>query len=166
MLRSTQADVIVCDYNYIFDPAVYLRHLFQENDHDDSILIIDEAHNLYSRAMDYYSPSLRRADIRACLQSLPFDETLARDLAAWLRSLEKFFSSLSASGKEQFGSETKFPVELPRAFFFKKRDEAERLALRYFLYRFGQRRPTVEDPMRRSWRTSSRSSSTAASRSI
>jgi DNA excision repair protein ERCC-2 len=148
MMRSEQADVVVCDYNYIFDPAVYLRHFFQENDHDDCILIIDEAHNLYGRAMDYYSPSLRRADIRECLQSLPFDEALADDLSAWLRSLDKFFTQLRESGDEQFGEEKKFPVTLPRVFFYKKRDEAEKLAMRYFIYRFGQRRATVEDPIK------------------
>jgi Rad3-related DNA helicase len=148
MLRSEQADVVVCDYNYIFDPAVYLRHFFEENAHDDCVLIIDEAHNLYGRAMEYYSPSLRRADVRACLGALPFDEALAEDLAAWLRSLEKFFTQLRESGEERFGEEKKFPVALPRAFFYRKRDEAEKLAMRYFIYRFGQRRAAVEDPIK------------------
>jgi len=148
MMRSVESDVVVCDYNYIFDPAVYLRHFFQENAHDDCVLILDEAHNLYGRAMDYYSPSLRRVDIRACLQELPFEESLAEDLAAWLRSLEKFFTQLREAGDEQFGEEKKFPVSLPRVFFYRKRDEAEKLAMRYFIYRFGQRRATVEDPIK------------------
>ena len=57
------ADIIVGDYNYIFDPSVYLRRLFFKKEHSDWILIIDEAHNLYQRGMDYFSPEIRSKDI-------------------------------------------------------------------------------------------------------
>jgi len=36
-----QADVIVCDYNYIFDPYVGLKAYSQENDYGDCVLIVD-----------------------------------------------------------------------------------------------------------------------------
>ena len=50
VLRSPeQADVIVCDYNYIFDPYVGLKAYQQENDYGDCVLVVDEAHNLVDR---------------------------------------------------------------------------------------------------------------------
>ena len=39
------AECIICDYNYVFDPRVYLRRFFQE-ENGDYIFLIDEAHNL------------------------------------------------------------------------------------------------------------------------
>jgi DNA excision repair protein ERCC-2 len=51
-------DVIVGDYNYVFDPGASLKRVFQDGDPSDVILLIDEAHNLYERGMAYYSPAL------------------------------------------------------------------------------------------------------------
>ena len=53
-----QADVVVCDYNYIFDPYVGLKAYQQENDYGDCVLIVDEAHNLVDRGRAYFSPEL------------------------------------------------------------------------------------------------------------
>ena len=53
-----QADVIVCDYNYIFDPYVGLKTYQQDNDYSDCVLVVDEAHNLVDRGRGYYSPEL------------------------------------------------------------------------------------------------------------
>ena len=54
---ALECDVILGDYNYIFHPHIRLRRFFNVP-HKDSILIIDEVHNLPDRANDYYSPSL------------------------------------------------------------------------------------------------------------
>ena len=53
------SDCIICDYNYIFDPAVALRHFFGEGKKTgDYLFLIDEAHNLVERARDMYSAEL------------------------------------------------------------------------------------------------------------
>lgn len=57
---SQDADMVICDYNYVFAPrsafgrmsAITVDQAGKPN------LVIDEAHNLPSRAMEYYSPSL------------------------------------------------------------------------------------------------------------
>jgi DNA excision repair protein ERCC-2 len=139
-------DVHVCDYNYVFDPSVYLKHFFQDNRHRDKILIIDEAHNLYSRAMDYYSPSLCRADIRDLLERLPHDPRLGPDLGKWLRSIDAEFRELSKIGREDHGNAPKYEVELPVAFFERKRDELEALTIRYHLYRVTNKIAAADDP--------------------
>jgi len=57
---ACQADVVICDYNYVFAPRSALRRLadLSVDQAGKPNLVIDEAHNLPSRAMDYYSPAL------------------------------------------------------------------------------------------------------------
>ena len=53
---SEQADVIICDYNYAFDPRVRLRRYFDARTR--AALLIDEAHNLPERARDMLSAQI------------------------------------------------------------------------------------------------------------
>ncbi|MBE6049212.1 MAG: ATP-dependent DNA helicase [Clostridium sp.] len=50
-------DCVICDYNYIFDPKVYLRRICDENG-ESNIVLVDEAHNLVDRARNNYSAKL------------------------------------------------------------------------------------------------------------
>jgi DNA excision repair protein ERCC-2 len=58
-----EADVVICDYNYVFAPRAALAGITAiGNDQTGKPnLVIDEAHNLPSRTMDYYSPVLSSA---------------------------------------------------------------------------------------------------------
>lgn len=60
---SLFSDMIICDYNYVFDPNVYLRRYFSEGGSGSFIFLIDEAHNLVERAMKMYSASIVKEDI-------------------------------------------------------------------------------------------------------
>lgn len=51
------SDCVICDYNYVFDPRVYLRRFFDESG-GDYVLLIDEAHNLVDRAREMFSAEL------------------------------------------------------------------------------------------------------------
>ena len=51
------SDAIICDVNYLFDPRVSLKRLFDEHKRN-SVLLIDEAHNLVDRAREMYSASI------------------------------------------------------------------------------------------------------------
>ena len=56
---TAQSDVIICDYNYVFAPNAALVRYFEEEHKNHLVqLVIDEAHNLHSRAMEHYSPTL------------------------------------------------------------------------------------------------------------
>lgn len=55
---SLFSDAIICDYNYVFDPNVYLKRFFAEGVNGNYIFLIDEAHNLVDRAMEMYSAVL------------------------------------------------------------------------------------------------------------
>jgi DNA excision repair protein ERCC-2 len=115
------ADVVVGDYNYYFDRSAMLYALTTGNAWRISVLV-DEAHNLYSRACSMYSADLARGEtvaVRADLPNLlrkPADEVLNQwDLLvaatqrnepatpwsllnevpeAWLRSLQRFNSAV------------------------------------------------------------------------
>ncbi len=56
------SDAIICDYNYAFDPNVYLRRFFTNEKQNDYIFLIDEAHNLVDRAREMYSAILYKDD--------------------------------------------------------------------------------------------------------
>ena len=55
------ADVVICDYNYIFDPMVSLKRMAGR----PLTLLIDEAHNLPSRVRDMLSAVLSSRDLAA-----------------------------------------------------------------------------------------------------
>ncbi len=59
---SLFADAIICDYNYVFDPRVYLKRFFADGVQRDYIFLIDEAHNLLERGREMYSASLFKSD--------------------------------------------------------------------------------------------------------
>lgn len=59
---SLFADAIICDYNYVFDPNVYLRRFFSNEKKGDMVLLVDEAHNLVERGREMYSARLVKED--------------------------------------------------------------------------------------------------------
>jgi len=57
---ALEADIIICDYNYVFAPRSSTGRIAEIciGQAGKPNLVIDEAHNLAARAMDYYSPVL------------------------------------------------------------------------------------------------------------
>lgn len=58
---SLFSDGIICDYNYLFDPHVYLKRFF-ESGGGNYLFLIDEAHNLLERGREMYSAQLVKED--------------------------------------------------------------------------------------------------------
>ena len=50
-------DIVICDYNYMFDPISYMKRYFDE-DTSHFLALVDEAHNLVDRARGMYSSSI------------------------------------------------------------------------------------------------------------
>lgn len=59
---SLWCDIIICDYNYLFDPRVYLKRFFI-NKKEEYCFLIDEAHNLIDRARDMYSAEICKKSV-------------------------------------------------------------------------------------------------------
>ena len=62
---ASWADNIICDYNYVFDPNVYLKRFFAEGTRGDYLFLVDEAHNLVERSREMYSAEIYKEDFLA-----------------------------------------------------------------------------------------------------
>lgn len=87
---SEWCDVIICDYNYAFDPIVEFRRYFSGRDSAQKYaFLIDEAHNLPDRVGEMYSATLRRSDLERLAAEFGAEETL------WNVELEAVISAVS-----------------------------------------------------------------------
>lgn len=55
-------DAIIGDYNYLFNPVVYLKRFFGESP-GEYVFLVDEAHNLVDRSRDMYSAALHKSTV-------------------------------------------------------------------------------------------------------
>lgn len=65
---SMWCDVIVGDYNYLFDPVVSLKRFFEQG--GDYLFLVDEAHNLPDRAREMHSATLYKQNISQAKKAL------------------------------------------------------------------------------------------------
>ena len=104
---SVWADAVICDYNYVFDPQVYLRRHFADEGGAYGFLV-DEAHNLVDRARDMFSADLdsceilevKRAtkkDAPRCSKALAQLHTVMRKLGNAKKSLDEPFEASDSS---------------------------------------------------------------------
>ena len=101
---SEYCDIVICDYNYLFDCRVYLRRYFDMFDgvsasskkHLPSYaVLVDEAHNLPDRARNMYSHTLRTSSLRRVLSDFGPTEQEQR----LKRSLEELISHIDSYDK-------------------------------------------------------------------
>ncbi|MFD1019920.1 helicase C-terminal domain-containing protein [Thalassobacillus hwangdonensis] len=85
-------DVIICDYNYIFDPRVALKRLMSE-DKKHTAILVDEAHNLVERSREMYSAVLTKDEFVRLKQMDGMDESLNQVVDA----IESEFRNLNAN---------------------------------------------------------------------
>ncbi len=108
-------DVVICDYNYVFDPNVYLRRFFAEGERAECVFLVDEAHNLVERGRSMYSADLVKEDFlkfKKVFQNhntkiVSALERCNREMLEWKRSCEKY----EVLDEESLG---KFPFSLMR----------------------------------------------------
>jgi DNA excision repair protein ERCC-2 len=69
---AEEADVVICDYNYVFAPRTAFSRMVATRigQAGKPNLVIDEAHNLPSRAMDCYSQSLSSLELEQMLDAI------------------------------------------------------------------------------------------------
>ena len=85
------SDFIICDYNHVFDPRVRLRHIIEPETDNSSLILIDEAHNLGSRAREMFSAVLRQEAVRAAIDLVGSVSPLSR-LLSGLQRLEDYIN--------------------------------------------------------------------------
>lgn len=87
------ADLVICDYNYVFDPRVYLRRLFLEG--GDYLFLVDEAHNLVDRAREMFSAEIVKEPFSKLKKKVQTDSPLLG------KKLQKVNGQLGKLKKEQ-----------------------------------------------------------------
>ena len=125
---SAQADLVVGDFNYVFDPSVSLKRLFAEGGASDFALIVDEAHNLPDRVRGYYSPELAAGEVELLLAGLRMKShygSLLKELASFFRLVLKLIHRHTIEAGE---------VELKRGELSTLHSTAEKLMMYYYLH--------------------------------
>lgn len=87
---SLYTDIIICDYNYFFDPMVYLKRFF-DKDATNMTVLVDEAHNLVERGRAMYSASFDSYNYKRVKRSLRHFEH--KKLKAAQTRMTKLFNS-------------------------------------------------------------------------
>ena len=78
---SNWSDVIICDYNYVFDPFAALKRYFDESaTKADHLFLVDEAHNLIDRSRDMYSAILDKQTVLDAKRAVKAEKKLSRYL--------------------------------------------------------------------------------------
>jgi DNA excision repair protein ERCC-2 len=90
---SEWAEVVIGDYNYVFDPQVYLRRHFIEG--GDYGFLVDEAHNLVDRAREMFSAELDGGEIQEVKRAVQ------RTIPKCARTLGKLYTALSEMRREE-----------------------------------------------------------------
>jgi len=113
---STFCDVIICDYNYLFDPLVYLQRFFDESK-TPYFALIDEAHNLSERTKDMYTLAIEEEKIKDLRRIIkPYRlPTLKKNL----KKLINFLDEVKSTGEEYLivnGFEHEFESLLTKIF--------------------------------------------------
>jgi DNA excision repair protein ERCC-2 len=97
---ALQVDCVICDYNYAFDPRVYL-HRFFDFGTEPYIFLVDEAHNLPDRARAMYSAELDKKTVLNLQRALkPHLPVLAKKLSAINKILLEIRKVCQAEGKQ------------------------------------------------------------------
>ncbi len=142
-----EVDVVVCDYNYVFDPGIGLSALLSRGALRSAVLVIDEAHNLVDRSREYYSPELDSSLLERARAFL-----LGRDnpLFAELRGLvEELASLLSATVLDALGDRPRGDavIDLDRERISDLQLALDGAALSYFLYKREHELWMSDDPV-------------------
>lgn len=96
---SLYSDFIICDYNYVFDPNVFLKRFFEEVI-DSYVFLIDEAHNLLDRTRDMYSYSFKDTTFTLLIELL--DEKKDKKLRKKLGQIVDDFYKLGEISKREY----------------------------------------------------------------
>lgn len=106
---ASLADIIICDYNYVFDPKVSLKRFAEGGEFG---LLIDEAHNLPSRAREIYSSELSKNVVLAAKKCVPKD---AKKLRSAVTKLNKVLLELGREAGQSEVVRSDRPTELDAA---------------------------------------------------
>lgn len=107
---SLWSDIIICDYNYVFDPRAHLKRFFEE-DGGAYAFLIDEAHNLVDRARDMFSADLYKSEILGLRRLVAKDQP---SLGKLLGDLNKYLLSIGKKVEKEGDGSAWIDPQLPK----------------------------------------------------
>jgi DNA excision repair protein ERCC-2 len=147
-----RAQVVVCDYNYAFDPHVALTAFAADADLSDTVLVIDEIHNLVDRGRGYYSPALSANAARATAEAVasldggPLDDPLCRTLGRLAIELSRTIESAVGAAIPAGAADAAVEGELPCDQLWSLRPHLDRAFVDYLEHRRETRSFRSDDP--------------------
>ena len=124
-----EADTVICDYNYVFSSRSALKRAarFDVDDEGQDNLVIDEAHNLPSRAMAYYSPALSTDHLEKMKEDMAkLSKRLSTEGISLAQECIEIIRSLRPAG-----SKGSMPIEVPAAKFLEQEGKIRDFLSRY-----------------------------------
>lgn len=103
-----EADVIICDYFHIFSPKIRKAFLSKlDKKLENSILIVDEAHNLPERVRKLLSNNLSDFQLKRAIKEANFlgEETLADDFRDLMKILKKIGKGMRKGEEKKVNKE-------------------------------------------------------------
>jgi len=82
-------DLVIGDYNHVFDPTVYLRRFFSD-ENKEYVFLIDEAHNLLERVRDMYTATLGKGTFSGILSLLKDKDAVSKKVRKYLRLVASY----------------------------------------------------------------------------
>ena len=98
-------DLVIGDYNHVFDPSVYLRRFFNNNDESEYVFLIDEAHNLADRVRDMYTASLQRSSFKNIQKRLKDKDTLSKEIRKSLKMINDYLKDIRNENEKSYAIE-------------------------------------------------------------
>ncbi|MDF2591557.1 MAG: ATP-dependent helicase, partial [Clostridia bacterium] len=112
---SLWVDIIICDYNYAFDPRAHLRRYFGDGSESSSdgkyALLIDEAHNLVDRSRAMYTAAISKS---AILDQKRYFKDINKRLYKILTDINKYFVEYKKTMEDKVHVTKELPKELPK----------------------------------------------------
>ena len=144
-----EMNVVVCDYNYVFDPTLGLETLLDGQALSRAVLIVDEAHNLVDRSREYYSPRLNTRDIDRAQEFLSHRQArIFRTLEEICDGLRRLIESIVEDAFEE-GAGDEALIELPEDDLSEFRIAFDAAMLEYWLYKRENELWFADDPVMR-----------------
>lgn len=94
-------DVIIGDYNHVFDPRIRLKRFFDDEEESPIAILVDEAHNLANRSRHMFSGLITRSSLLNLMELWKKEEyrEISQYYTSLKASIEAFLSALNAIDK-------------------------------------------------------------------
>ena len=100
---SELCDIIICDYNYAFDPSVYLRRYFGARGdlrQEKYVFLVDEAHNLTDRSREMYSAELLLSSFERIFTEIKSNDICGEEIHSLISPVTSVFKGLKKLCKD------------------------------------------------------------------